>query len=267
LTTTTGRAPKPRTRATSVSAARSDTIARRLWSAYRRKPRDDARNHLVEHYQPLVRELVRRYASRLPPNVDPGDLHTAANVGLMAAIEAFDASRSVPFESYCDMRVRGALLDELRSEDWLPRHWRARIETRRRAVEVLRTALGREPSDEEVADALDLPIDEYRQTFGPGILAAALGACGDDDVSPVVDVVADAGGDAPGERLTREELLRLVAQKLSVQEYRVVYLKYWEELSMREIGELMHITESRVSKIHTRLLERLRDRFRVGVEE
>lgn len=264
MSTTAASAPKPRARAARAIAS----TAARLWSAYRRSPRDETRNRLVEHYQPLVQEFVRRYAAKLPPSVDIGDLRTAANVGLMSAIEGFDAGRSVPFESYCDLRVRGALLDELRSEDWMPRKWRGRIEARRRAVEALRAELGREPADEEIANALSLPVDEYRRSFGPELFASAFAAgAHDEDGASAVDVVADLCSEPPSERLSRDDLLRLVTQKLSVQEYRIVYLKYWEELSLREIGDLMSLSESRVCKIHQQLIDRLRDRFRVGVDE
>ena len=116
-----------------------------LWQAYWREGTDEHRNHLVEAYQKLARDVVRRYAARLPRTVDRGDLHTAANFGLMSAIASFDPSRRVRFESYAEMRIRGALLDELRTEDWLPRPWRQRLEQQKRTLEELRSNLGREP--------------------------------------------------------------------------------------------------------------------------
>lgn len=241
----------------------------RLWRAYRRRADDRARNLLVEHYQPLLVEMIRRFAMRLPRSFDRGDLTTAANVGLMAAICGFDPTRGVRFEAYCDLRVRGALLDELRTQDWLPRPWRARLELQKRTLERLRSASDREPLDDEVASAMQMPLDEYRHIFGFGLLDAPVGVVTDTDgdTTPGLEVLPDTHHDAPGEKLSRDELLRLVAQRLTGQEYRLVYLKYWEELSMREIGEMMRISESRVCKIHMRLLERLKDRFRVGADE
>lgn len=246
-----------------------DRNAERLWRAYRRRVGDETRNRLIEHYQPFVTELVRRLSARLPRNVDRGDLATAANVGLMAAIGGFDPTRGVRFEVYCELRVRGALLDELRSHDWLPRAWRARFELQRRVIERLRSEIGREPPEEDVAREMGMPIASYRHVFGLGLLDAPVGVVVDaeGETSPGLDVVADPHADNAGEKLSRDEILRLVAQKLTGQEYRLVYLKYWEELSMREIGELMRISESRVCKIHMRLLERLKDRFRVGADE
>lgn len=240
-----------------------------LWGEYRCAPCDDRRNRLVEAYQTLVAEIVRRFAMRLPRSVDRGDLLTAGNVGLMSAIEGFDPERGVRFESYCELRVKGALLDELRTQDWLPRPWRQRIERQKRAAERLRGELLRPPSDEEMAHELGLEHDVYQQLFGTGLPNAPTGSnpTDEDPDGPLLDVVPDTQTEAPGDNLTRQELLQLVAQRLSQQEYRIVYLKYWEELPMREIGELTGLSESRVCKIHARLIERLRDRFRVDVAE
>ncbi|MCC7012619.1 MAG: sigma-70 family RNA polymerase sigma factor [Planctomycetes bacterium] len=233
-----------------------------LWRRFARQRHDEVRNHLVVCYQEFVHEIVRRFAAKLPPNVDPGDLSTAANVGLIAAIESFDRKRGVPFESYCELRVRGALIDELRSQDWLPRPWRARVEQRKRALESLRGTLGREPFDDDVAAALGISSEEYSVLFGSGLLFAQPGAhARERDTGALLDVVPDTHADLPIERLTREELLALVTQCMTPQECRIVYLKYWEDLPLREIGELEGLSESRVCKIHMKLLERLQARF------
>ena len=242
-----------------------------LWKAHADDPSIATRNALVEAYQSFVQEIVRRFASRLPKSVDRGDLATAASVGLMSAVTGFDPERGVRFESYCEVRVKGALLDELRTQDWLPRPWRQRLEQQKRTLEALRSQLGREPSDEEVARSLEMPVLDYQQVFGTGLPGVPSGSMpgGDDSESLAsgLEVVADTHSDAPGEKLTRDELLQLVAQRLTEQEYRIVYLKYWEELPMREIGQLTNLSESRVCKIHARLLERLKDRFRVNLED
>jgi RNA polymerase sigma factor for flagellar operon FliA len=270
-----GRAAAAETRASETErrrararAAQKDRAMRRLWRAWRKTKSDEARNELALAHQDLVGSVVRRFALRLPRSVDRGDLQTAANFGLMAAIEGFDPTLGVRFESYAELRIRGALLDELRNEDWLPRPWRTRLERHRRVVEELRSRKGGEPSESEIAAALELSLTEYRQLFAVSLPGAPNGAhtlatgesSGDLDT---LEVVVDPRLDAPEERLSREELLRLVAQRLTEQEYRIVYLKYWEELSMREIGELEDLSESRVCKIHTKLLERLQDRLRV----
>jgi RNA polymerase sigma factor FliA len=139
-----------------------------------------------------------------------------------------------------------------------------RLERHKRARERLLAEHNREPSEDELARELELSATQYRRFFGGALPGAANGlrprGCGEESSS--LDVVADTQSDAPGEKLSRDELLRLVAQRLTEQEYRIVYLKYWEELSMREIGQLEGLSESRVCKIHLRLLGRLKDRLR-----
>ncbi len=237
-----------------------------LWLSFRDQPSDENRNRLVEAYQELARDVVRRFAARIPKTVDRGDLFTAANFGLIGAIESFDPLRNVRFEIYAELRIRGALLDELRNEDWMPRPWRARLEQQKRVLQDLRSRLGREPFDSEVAREMEIPLEEYEFLFGialPGTPGGSMATTEDGDELLGVEVVADTRIDQPGEELTRAELMRLVSQKMTEQEYRIVYLKYWEELPMREIGELTNLSESRVCKIHARLMERLKDRFRV----
>jgi RNA polymerase sigma factor for flagellar operon FliA len=237
-----------------------------LWRAYARTPGDEPRNRLVEHYQPLVRDIVQRCAARLPRLIERGDLDTAANLGLIDAIAGFDPARGVRFEVYCEWRVRGALLDELRSQDWLSRPVRTRLEQLRRVSEELRARLGREPSEAELEQALG-PKAAAR-AFALGLSAdfarphlSGHGQDAGEDALSGVDVLVDPDSDAPRERLGSDDLYRLVAQRLSVQEYQIVYLRYWEDLSLREIGELLHLSESRVCKIHAQLLERLKARL------
>ncbi|WP_419191757.1 sigma-70 family RNA polymerase sigma factor [Engelhardtia mirabilis] len=254
-----------REHSTTEAAKRREREREVLWAAFTKAPGDAARNELVEAYQGLVHSVVRRFASRLPRNIDRGDLQTAANVGLMKSIQSFDTERGVPFEVYGERRIKGALLDELRAQDWLPRPWRALIEQHKRIRERLRADLGRRPRDQEVAEAMDLSVADYQMLFGTVFPGAATGSAerdnDDGESSSGLDVVPDTRGDAPDVRLTREELLGLVAQRLTEQEYRIVYLKYWEELPMREIGQLTGLSESRVCKIHARLIDRLQERL------
>jgi RNA polymerase sigma factor for flagellar operon FliA len=249
--------------------------AKRLWESFFAAPGDDTRNTLVEWYQGLIAQIVRRFGARLPRSVDRGDLVTAANMGLISAIHGFDPDRGVRFESYCELRVKGALLDELRSQDWLPRPWRQKIEQQKRTLERLRREMGREPGDGEIASAMGFALDVYQQTFGVGLPGTPSGSMpsseggGDDGSGQVsaLDIVQDKSVEAPGEQLSRDELLQLASQRMTDQERRIVYLKYWEEMPMREIGELTGLSESRVCKIHTRLIDRLQDRFRVNQED
>jgi RNA polymerase sigma factor for flagellar operon FliA len=241
------------------------------WKAWFKNPCDETRNDVAFHYSAFVRDLVRRFAVRLPRSVDRGDMETAGSIGLINAIRGFDPERSVRFESYCELRVKGALLDELRSQDWLPRPWRHRIELQKRTVARLRSEWNREPTDEEVGDEMGLTRQSYQRLFGTTLPGTPVGSMpsenGGEDRVPTLDVVPDNTSDAPDEKLMSDDLLTLVTQKLTEQEKKIVYLKYWEELPMREIGQLTGLSESRVCKIHARLLERLQDRFRVHQEE
>jgi len=271
-TTTSNDAPRSETTPRKKSAKSKRTLELQpLWDAYAADPGYETRNPLVEAYQSFAQEIVRRFAYKLPRSVDRGDLTTAASVGLMSAVGGFDPERGVRFESYCEVRVKGALLDELRTQDWLPRPWRQRLELQKKTLERLRSEFAREPGDEDVAAAMGLSSETYLQIFGTGLPGVTTGSMplGDDGEGGAsgLDIVPDTHTDPPGERLTRDELLQLVAQRLTEQEYRIVYLKYWEELPMREIGQLTGLSESRVCKIHARLLERLKDRFRVNVDE
>jgi RNA polymerase sigma factor for flagellar operon FliA len=239
------------------------TLIGLVWDAYRANPSDETRNRLVEHYQPFLTELVRRFGSRLPRAIDRGDLATAANVGLIAAISGYDPSRGVPFETYCELRVRGALLDELRSEDWLTRPMRARLEQHKRIVANLRAEQGREPRDDEIAAQMGMGLPDYEILFGAGLpgMPPRSSASGANDDGGQLDVVEDTRAASPDEALSREELLRLVAHRLTELEARIVYLRYWENLPMREIGEMLDLSESRISKVHARLLARLQERL------
>lgn len=264
------RAPSPQ--ALARGREREQRQLERLWQRMHKRGGAVARNALVDAYQYLVQSAVRRLLARLPRSVEAGDLLAAANVGLIAAIEAYEPARGVPFETYCEWRLRGALLDELRLQDWLPRPWRTRLARLRRATEELRSQLGREPTDDEVGERLGWSSQDLAQVFeaplGPQGHGAERGshsrggARGGEDSPALEDLLADRDAEPLGEKLTRDELLRVVTQHMTPQECRVVYLKYWEELPLREIGELEGLSESRVCKIHLRLLERLRTELR-----
>jgi RNA polymerase sigma factor for flagellar operon FliA len=255
--------PPTATEPSTKSRSADDSLVGLVWDAFRANPTAEMRNLLVEHYQAYLRDLVRRFAVRLPRAIDRGDLSTAANVGLIAAISGYDPARGVPFEAYCELRVRGALLDELRSEDWLTRPMRARLELHKRVLAGLRSQLGREARDDEVAGEMGMKLLDYETLFGsalPGMPTRASAAANDDDWGRL-DVVVDSRQASPDEALTRDELLQLVAHRLTELEARVVYLRYWENLPLREIGQLLHLSESRISKVHARLISRLQERL------
>jgi RNA polymerase sigma factor for flagellar operon FliA len=242
-----------------------------LWLSYRKNECDETRNRLVEFYFTFAKDQIRRFAARLPRSVDRGDLETAAHLGLMKAIVGFDPRHGVCFKSYCATRVKGACRDELRTQDWLPRPHRQRLERQKRIVERLRADLEREPHDEEVAGEMDLDVDVYERLFGvvpPGVPSGSMPAGGADDELPSsLDAVSDPDGDAPGDKLSRSETMSLVLQATDAQEFRILYLRYYESWSMKTIGEELSLSESRVCKIHARLRERLKGRFSAQVSD
>ncbi len=223
-----------------------------------------ARNGLVCAYQDLVKEIAGRLASRLPKSVERTDLENAGNLGLISAIASFEPERGIRFEAFAEVRIRGALLDELRTQDWLPRPFRRRFERRKRVVEKLRRDLAREPHDDEIAQALGVEADEYQNLFGVGLpgLGSTVGPPSAQPKWPrALDAVEDDRGITPDERIGDEELLAMIAESLTEQEFRVLYLRYWQDKPLREIGEDLALSESRVSKIHARMIERLSERF------
>ncbi len=226
----------------------------RLWKQYHARPSQLRRNRLVEHYRPHALAYARRFAARLPQNVDRGDLDTAASFGLIAAIEGFDPARGTCFEAYCDLRVRGALLDELRNLDWMPRLLRARTEELRRVRESLRSRLQREPGDADLAAALGLSLEQFDAEFAGALLPGS--AAGGEDLEGLADPRQIEGG-----VLEQDELYRLVYARLSRLESRLVHLRYWEGRSLREIGAALSISESQVCKLHQRILARLKGGF------
>ena len=239
----------------------------RMWGAFREHGSIEARNALVEHYRGLVKNMVRRMAVRLPRTVDPDDLETAGIFGLISAIQNFDDGRGVKFETYCDMRVRGSILDELRNQDWLPRQWRRKVTRQSTVADSLRSGLGREPTDEEIASEMDIPVAEYVAVYGQVLSltppTAASGAPGSGDISTEgrADGLADPDIQLPQETAHRQELYDMINFCLGDQEREIVYLRYFEDMNMREIGDVMRISESRVCKVHSRLLDRVRERF------
>jgi RNA polymerase sigma factor for flagellar operon FliA len=243
----------------------------RLWREFKRTGDAALRNRLVEHYLYLVKVIGNRVAARLPRSIDVQDLRSAGVFGLMRAVENFDLDRGTPFESYCSTRVRGAILDALRAQDWVPRLVRARAARYQRCVETLRRRLEREPTSHEAAVALDLPIEEVERMRREAQFTTVFNLAGhdeDDDETPGLrrlDALMDRESGEPFERMVAHDLARALVRHLSRVEQTVVALYYHEGLTMREIGDVLGVSESRVCQIHTRTLQRLKTRLE-GIE-
>jgi RNA polymerase sigma factor for flagellar operon FliA len=236
-----------------------------LWRQFVENPTRSLRDRLLLHYAPLVKYVAGKVGTGLPAHIDTGDLIGSGIFGLVDAIEKFDPSRGWKFETYAMQRIRGAILDDLRSQDWVPRAVRSRAREVERAIERLNARLNRTPTDEELARELDITVDELRDLYGqlrltsvvaleellsPGRESASLvEALQDEDAPDPVSVLVD--------RDNRRQLADAIAQ-LPERDRTIVSLYYFESLTLAEIGKVLGVTESRVSQLHTRAVLRLR---------
>jgi RNA polymerase sigma factor FliA len=245
---------------------------RELWRRYKIHADDRARERLVLAYSPLVKFIAGRMASGLPAHVEEGDLVSYGLLGLIGAIERYEPDRDVKFETFAVARIKGAIIDGLRSLDWVPRSIRARAKSIEEANATLEAVLGRPPIDEEMADQLDLTLEAFRDALREIAKASVLAL---DDLwtfadpggggrIPVLDTIRDPTAVDPATEAQTTELKTRVARaidSLPEREHLVIALHYYENLTLREIGEILGVTESRVSQLHTRAVLALRSRF------
>ena len=235
-----------------------------VWREYRAAPTEVMRNRIVEHYLPLVRGVAERLHSRLPNEVDVDDLMSSGLFGLLDAIAAFDPERGVRFETYCTQRVRGAIFDELRAMDWVPRLVRSRTAKVDRCRKGLEMELGRGATDDEISGRLGVDDSEYRKItrdskpVGVVSMNRRWSSDGDGREGRDVDVVRDMRQVNPVVRLQREDLKHLLTKGLSRAERLIIILYYYEEMTMKEIGVTLDLSESRVSQMHSSVLARLK---------
>ncbi len=244
-----------------------------LWLQYRRTGDQKIRDRLILTYAPLVKYVAGRLGSGLPAHVDDDDLVSYGLLGLIGAIERFDPNRDIKFETYAMARIRGSIIDELRSMDWVPRSVRSRSRDIERAISELEGRLGRAPTDEEIAEKLGLSEDELNESLSE-ISRTSIAALdelwtvssGGDQIA-LIDTIEDTSGPSPTSALAETELREAIADaiaRLPEREKLVVTLYYYEELTLREIGEVLGVTESRVSQLHTKAILRLKARLGSG---
>ncbi|HST33696.1 MAG TPA: RNA polymerase sigma factor WhiG [Solirubrobacteraceae bacterium] len=244
---------------------------RELWRRYKSDGDNKVRERLVVAYSPLVKYVAGRTAAGLPPHVEEADLISYGLVGLISAIERFDLSRDIKFETYAIMRIKGAIIDELRSMDWVPRSVRARAREVERANAKLENTLQRAPTDQEIADELGITVDELNESLlaishSSMVALDELWSVSDssgDQVS-LMDTIEDPNAPDPARSLDVGDLKDRIADsiaKLPEREKLVIALYYYENLTLREIGEVLGVTESRVSQMHTKAVLRLRSRM------
>ena len=242
-----------------------------LWRRYKSTSDERARERLVVAYSPLVKYVAGRMGSALPAHVEEGDLISYGLGGLIAAIERFEPARDIRFETYAMARIRGAIIDELRTLDWVPRSVRARAREFERVNTKLEARLHRAPTDDEMASELEISLEELLDT----LLAIAnstivaldeLWTVSDstgDQVS-LLDTLADDAAEDPQALVERSSFRDRVADAivaLPEREKMVIALYYYENLTLREIGEILGVTESRVSQLHTKAVLRLRSKL------
>jgi RNA polymerase sigma factor for flagellar operon FliA len=242
-----------------------------LWKRYKATGDERARERLVVAYSPLVKYVAGRMSSGLPGHVEEADLISYGLGGLISAIERFDLSREIKFETYAITRIRGAIIDELRNLDWVPRSVRARAREIERANMKLEARLQRAPTDEEMAKELGVEIDEFQETLLQ-ISNSTIVALDElwnvqdstgDQVS-LLDTLADRDAPDPQTLVDQSELRDRIADAIAAlpeREKLVVALYYYENLTLREIGEVLGVTESRVSQLHTKAVLRLRSKL------
>jgi len=242
-----------------------------LWRKYRVSRDRQLRDRLILTYAPLVKFVAGRLGSGLPAHVDEGDLVSYGLLGLIGAIERYDPDRDVKFETYAIARIKGSIIDELRAMDWVPRSVRARARDIERAIGELEAQTGRAPTDKEIAAKLGVSQDELGENLleiSRSSIAAldelwTISSSGGDQVA-LIDTIEDTQGPEPQAALAQTEMREALGEaiaRLPEREKLVVTLYYYEELTLREIGEVLGVTESRVSQLHTKAILRLKARL------
>jgi RNA polymerase sigma factor for flagellar operon FliA len=240
-----------------------------LWEKYKLYGDNKTREQLILKYSPFVKYVAGRMAVNLPSNVEYEDLVSYGVFGLMDAIEKFDPARAVQFKTYAKTRIRGAILDELRVLDWTPRSVRQKAKRLEKAYAELESQLGREATDEEVSEYLEITVEELQKLFEETRQSLVLSLDEPDPNSEGggqnrLNFFEDVNTPTPEQKTTTQEVKKMLAEainKLSDRERLVVTLYYFEELTSKEIGSILGVSDSRVSQLHTKAILRLRGRL------
>jgi RNA polymerase sigma factor for flagellar operon FliA len=244
-----------------------DVDVPQLWRDYREEPTVELRNQLVELYLPLVKYNAERIWARLPDGVELDDMISAGVFGLMDAIDAFDLGRGVKFETYCVPRIRGAMLDELRTMDWVPRLVRSKSSKLEEARKTLEAELGRPPRSDEMAIRLGMSLEELDKLMGEATAVSLVSLSKKwyetDSYKDVreIDILEDKKAEDPTHRLQNRDVMRLVTRGLNRNERLIIILYYYEDMTMKEIGATLNLSESRVSQMHSSIVSRLQSQL------
>ncbi len=248
-----------------------------LWAAYKRKKDPLIRESFIKQYAPLVKYVAGKVAANMPASVEFDDLVGFGVFGLIDAIDKFDPDKNVKFKTYAVTRIRGAIFDELRSIDWVPRSVRQKTKEIEEAILQTEAKLGRPATDQEVAETLGLSEDEFAKTMLKISSTSVLSlndvwyTADESESMTIGDSIESPTGLSPDSMIERDEIRRVVMeaiQELPDKEKKVLVLYYYEELTLKEIGKVLEVTESRISQLHTKAILRLRAKlthYRKGI--
>ena len=244
-----------------------------IWEQFHKTGDDRSRNLLMENYRYLVKYAAERLHSKLPDKVELDDLISAGIFGLMDAIDAFDPARGVKFETYCSPRIRGSILDELRSMDWVPRLVRARASQLTRATQSLEAHLGHKPTEKEIAEELGMDTEDFnrlrRDANAVNLVSLSTKYSDGDGEKDIreIDVIKDEKSQDPLIETQKRDLKNLLTKGLTRAERLIVVLYYYEEMTMKEIGATLDLSESRVSQMHSSIIARLKAQMNMRKKE
>ena len=235
-----------------------------VWEQFYKTRDNRFRNLLMEHYSPLVKNTAKRLHSNLPDNVELDDLISAGNLGLMGAIHNYDPARDIKFETYCSARIKGSILDDLRNKDWLPRLVRFRAKQLLKARQLLQARLGRKPTENEIAAELSMDTEEFNRLQRDANVVKLLSlntkysdGNGEKNLREI-DVIMDKKTENPTTKAEKRDLKNLLTKGMAPSEKLIITLYYYEEMTMKEIGITLGLSESRVSQMHSSILARIK---------
>ena len=246
--------------------AKAELSTDELWRKYTTlksaKRRREIKEQLITTYMSLAKFHAERMASGLPKSVQVDDLMQEGMFGLMDAIDKFDPERGIKFRTYCGTRIRGAMLDGLRSQDWASRLTRQRSNHAERVRQDFLSRLGRPPTDEELAEELSLEVDMLKKANAHSMLTISdRRPESGEQRNASIDTLSPSDHGDPLDQVNRKDMMEVLTRSLSEKERRILYMYYLENLNLREIGEQLSLTESRVCQIHGNVIKRLRDRL------
>ena len=243
----------------------------KLWKSYSKSKTSDVREKIIIEYAGLVKIVAGRLSMYLGYNVDYDDLVGYGIFGLIDAVDKFDYSKGIKFETYASFRIRGAILDEIRKMDWIPRTLRQKQKKLDTALKKIELELGRSATDEEIAKELDITIDELDSWQNQANLTNLLSL--DEYVEAGRDINSEKSltsrYDSPEKMMEKEELKEILIQSLEAlteKEKKVILLYYYEELTLKEISNILEVSESRISQLHTKALQKMRTKLGSSIE-